>query len=125
MSPSSVEDAEGVGIEEGRRADQHRGQADQEWNAATSCGIAVIWMRRAVIRPITAPMAIARGSRRASPGLEVGRAPPVLVGIGAWVTSVVTTAIAMPTMPKRLPRWLVAGHDSPRSARMKQTPATR
>ena len=44
---------------------------------------------------------------------------------GKCVTSVVTTAISMPIMPKRLPRWLVEGEDSPRNARMKHTPATR
>ena len=44
---------------------------------------------------------------------------------GTCVTNVVTTAIAIPIMPKRLPRWLVVGLDSPRSARMKHTPATR
>jgi hypothetical protein len=41
------------------------------------------------------------------------------------VTSVVTTAMVMPIMPNRLPRWLVAGLDRPRSARMKHMPATR
>jgi hypothetical protein len=41
------------------------------------------------------------------------------------VTSVVTTAISHAIMPKRLPRWLVAGDDSPRKAMMKQAPATR
>ena len=30
-----------------------------EWKAATSCGIAVIWMRRAVTRPIAPPISIA------------------------------------------------------------------
>ena len=41
------------------------------------------------------------------------------------VTSVVTTAISMPTMPKRLPRRLVAGEDRPRKATIKHTPAIR
>jgi hypothetical protein len=41
------------------------------------------------------------------------------------VTSVVATAISMPAMPKRLPVRLVEGDDRPRSARMKNTPATR
>ena len=45
--------------------------------------------------------------------------------IGQCVTSVVTTAIVIPTMPKRLPVRLVAGLDRPRNARMKNTPATR
>jgi hypothetical protein len=40
------------------------------------------------------------------------------------VTSVVTTAIAMPIMPSRLPRRLLSGEDRPRKARMKQMPAT-
>ena len=44
---------------------------------------------------------------------------------GGCEASVVTMAIAMPTMPNRLPCRLVSGFDSPRSARMKRTPATR
>jgi hypothetical protein len=38
---------------------------------------------------------------------------------------VVTTAIAMPIMPMRLPRRLLSGLDSPLNARMKQTPEIR
>ena len=41
------------------------------------------------------------------------------------VTITVTTAISIPIIPLRLPARLVAGLDSPRSARMKNTPATR
>src|SRR5437868_4306990 len=41
------------------------------------------------------------------------------------VTNVVRTAIAIPSMPRRLPRRLLSGFDRPRSARMKQTPAIR
>ena len=36
------------------------------WKAATSCGIAVIAIRRAVTRPIAAPIAIAPGSGRSA-----------------------------------------------------------
>ena len=43
----------------------------------------------------------------------------------SWIASVVATAIPMPIMPSRLPRWLVAGLDRPLSARMKHTPAIR
>ena len=81
------------------------------WKAATSCGIAVIWIRLAVTSPITPPMAIA---------IAISR-----VEATSWMASVVTTAMAMPIMPSRLPRWLDAGLDRPRSARMKQMPATR
>ena len=45
--------------------------------------------------------------------------------LAVTLASVVTTAIAMPIMPSRLPRWLVAGLDRPRRARMKQMPAMR
>jgi hypothetical protein len=38
---------------------------------------------------------------------------------------VVTTAIAMPIMPARLPRRLLSGLESPLNARMKQTPEIR
>ena len=48
--------------------------------------------------------------------------PPLVLTISA---AVVTTAIAMPTMPKMLPRIEVVGCDSPFSAWMKQTLATR
>jgi len=40
-------------------------------------------------------------------------------------TRVVATAMVMPIMPLRLPFWLVAGLERPRSARMKSTPETR
>ena len=83
-----------------------------EWKAATSCGIAVIWMRRAVTKPTLPPIAMAIGDLRdrlATP-MRDERVP---------------TAIAMPAMPKRLPRRLLSGLDRPRSARMKQMPAIR
>src|SRR6202000_1231509 len=44
---------------------------------------------------------------------------------GGCDASVVTTAIAMPIMPKKLPWRDDAGLDSPRSDRMNRTPATR
>ena len=86
-----------------------------EWNAATSSGIAVIGTRRAITAPVPPP--IARPSDDQRPGAGAGRR--------MRSASVVTMAIAMPIMPNRLPRRLVSGLDSPRSARMKRTPATR
>ena len=44
---------------------------------------------------------------------------------GGWPNRVVRMAIAMPTMPNRLPCREVVGCDSPLSARMNKTPATR
>ena len=44
---------------------------------------------------------------------------------GGRKASVVSTAMPMPIMPKRLPWREVAGDDKPRNARMKRTPATR
>src|SRR6266404_5262227 len=44
---------------------------------------------------------------------------------GGRAASVVTTAIAMPPMSRKLPRRLDAGLESPRSDRMNRTPATR
>ena len=44
---------------------------------------------------------------------------------GGCAASVVPIAIAMPIMPRKLPRRLDAGLDSPRSDRMNRTPATR
>ena len=76
---------------------------------ATSCGMAVIWIR-GDHQPTLPPISIAAIPRQRS-DLVVARA--------------VTTAIAMPSMPARLPRWLVVGLDRPRRAMMKQTPATR
>ena len=43
----------------------------------------------------------------------------------SWVTKVVTTAISIPAIPKRLPRCDVAGDESPRRAKMKNTPDIR
>ena len=82
-----------------------------EWKAATSCGIAVIWILRAVTKPIVPPMAMATAISR--------------IEAMSCTARVVPTAIAMPTMPARLPRWLLVGLDSPLRARMKQTPATK
>src|SRR5512142_2643043 len=44
---------------------------------------------------------------------------------GGCAESVVPMAMIMPAMPNMLPRRLDSGLDSPRSARMKRTPATR
>ena len=108
------------------------------WKAATSCGIAVILILRAVTRPMPPPITMAAAISKKSPkspfahqfkylaasAWPFGDVTQILFG-SACVTSVVPTAMAMPSMPVRLPRRLLSGPDSPRSARMKQTPATR
>ena len=66
------------------------------------------------IAPIEAPMAMPPSTKTQATASAGGCEP-----------SVVSTAIAMPIMPKRLPRRLDSGFDSPRSAWMKRTPATR
>ncbi len=118
-----------TGLRKAAQATATAARPTSEWKAATSCGIAVIAIRRAVVMPIRAPSPMAARISKAavqsiirSWGLPGGQAS---ARRGTCVTSVVTTAIAMPIMPKRLPRWLVVGLDSPRSARMKHTPATR
>ena len=85
-----------------------------EWKAATSSGIDVIGTRRAITAPMPPPTAM----------------PPTTsaqdtASAGGCEASVVATAMAMPIMPNRLPRRLNSGFDSPRSARMNSTPATR
>ena len=85
-----------------------------EWKAATSSGIAVIGTRRAITAPTLPPSAM--------PTTTSTQAPNPTGGCDA---SVVAIAIAMPIMPRRLPRRLVSGFDRPRSARMKRAPATR
>ena len=84
-----------------------------EWNAATSCGIEVIGMRRAVTAPTLPP--IARPS-------TISQKPPKL---GVASASVVRMAMPMPIMPNMLPCRLVVGCDRPRSARMNRMPETR
>ncbi len=84
-----------------------------EWKAATSCGIEVIGIDRAMSAPMPPPMA--RPSR-------ISRKPPAE---GVASASVVTMAMPMPTMPYRLPCRLVVGCDRPRSAMMNRTPETR
>jgi hypothetical protein len=88
----------------------------KEWKAATSCGIEVIGTRRAITAP-TAP-----------PTATPPRIRPRVIGSSAFwlqrVARVVSTAMAMPIMPNRLPCWLVIGLESPRSARMNSTPET-
>ena len=83
------------------------------WNAATSCGIAVIGMRRAISAPGTAPAATATRIRTQVP-------KPLF----SSTNSVVRTASPMPIMPKRLPAREVSGEDSPLSARMNRMPET-
>src|SRR5579863_10484950 len=85
-----------------------------EWNAATSSGIDVIGTRRAITAPIVPPIA--------TPRTTSAQAMP---SAGGWLASVVATAIAMPAMPRKLPRRLDAGLDNPRSDRMNSIPATR
>ena len=85
-----------------------------EWNAATSSGIEVIGTRRAITAPMPPPMPRPRITRIQEKTLA-----------GGCDASVATIAIAMPIMPNRLPCRLVSGLDSPRSARMNRTPATR
>src|ERR1019366_154145 len=85
-----------------------------EWNAATSSGIDVIGTRRAITAPMLPPMA--------TPSTTSTQPMP---SAGGCAASVVTTAIAMPVMPRKLPWRLDAGLDSPRSDRMNRTPATR
>ena len=84
-----------------------------EWNAATSCGSAVIWIRRATYVPAPPPITIASRIRM-NP-----------VPLMPRCSSVATTAMPMPTMPNRLPCRAVTGLESPRSARMKRTAETR
>ena len=85
-----------------------------EWKAATSSGIEVIGTRRAITAPMPPPSP--------SPATTRIQAPAPAGGCAA---SVVPTAITMPAMPSMLPRRLDSGLDSPRSAWMKRTPATR
>ena len=84
------------------------------WKAATSCGIAVIEIRRAMTAPVPPPMPTPSTIR-----------PHVSPSAMSASTRVVTIAIAMPVMPRRLPRREVSGDESPRSARMKSAPETR
>ena len=84
-----------------------------EWNAATSWGMAVMAMRRAMDRPTTAPAAMA-ASTQPMPNWKI-----------AGFHMVVSTAISMPIMPKMLPRLLVSGLDRPRRAMMNRTAAIR
>ncbi len=85
-----------------------------EWKAATSSGIEVIGTRRAITAPMPPPSTMPPTTKAQAIGLAGGCAP-----------SVVSTAMVMPIMPSRLPRRLESGLDSPRSAWMKRTPATR
>ena len=84
-----------------------------EWNAATSCGSAVIWMRLATTVPIEPPIA-----------MPTRISTTVPKPMPAW-NSVANTAISMPIMPNWLPRFEVAGCDRPRSAKMNRIAAIR
>ena len=60
-----------------------------EWKAATSSGIAVIGMRRAITAPAPPPTA--------TPPTIIAQ---VMASSGRATASVVTTAMAMPAMPR-------------------------
>ncbi len=85
-----------------------------EWKAATSCGIAVMAILRAITAPIAPP----------TPSPIATSAQPI-PSEGGEAASVVRMAIAIPTMPNRFPCRDVSGLDSPRSARTNRTPAAR
>ena len=76
--------------------------------------MAVIGTRRATKAPMPPPIAMPTTTK------SHPRGPA-----GGAMKSVVTTAIAMPIMPKRLPWREVVGCERPRRARMKSTPAMR
>ena len=84
---------------------------------ATSSGILVISTRCAIKVP-AAPPSTSAAMTYTMPWAE----PPAVSTISA---PVVSTAIAMPLMPKMLPRIEVVGCDRPLSACMKQTEASR
>jgi len=114
MDMRAVADAEGDGRVERPAATSTAQRPTSEWNIATSCGIAVICTVRARHAPMLPPMA--------KPRMTSTQDSRPTGGLNA---SVVTTAMAMPAMPKRLPCREDAGDDRPRSARMNRTPATR
>ena len=76
------------------------------WKAATSCGSAVMRMRRAIKVPIAPPITTPTTIREK------------LTTCG--MSSVVATAMTMPTMPNRLPERADSGEERPRRARMKR-----
>ena len=84
-----------------------------EWKAATSCGSAVIWMRRATTTPMPPPTRMAIAISR-NPVPDMPRC-----------SRVAPTAIPMPTIPYRLPCRAVTGEDRPRSASTNSTAETR
>jgi hypothetical protein len=88
-----------------------------EWKAATSCGIEVMAMRRAIEAPTEPPIATPPRIRPMVRGSSLSRPHRV--------SSVPPTAMAMPIIPLRLPAWLVEGLDRPLSARMNRTPESR
>ena len=108
IRPSSPKIPNAAGLRNAAAATSTAAMPTSEWNAATSCGISVMAILRAVTQPMPPPIAMA----------------PRISGSDATscVTKVVTTAISMPAMPNRLPRCDVAGDDSPRRAKMKKTP---
>jgi hypothetical protein len=80
--------------------------------SATSCGMAVIWTRRAEITPIAEPTTIATR---------------MIARLRTSIPLKKTTTVAMsaPSAPSRLPVRAVLGDDSPFRARMNKTAATR
>ena len=91
------------------------------WKKATSSGILVISTRLAMMAPMPPPTT----SPATTQSMPWARVCPISPESLTMSAAVVSTAISMPIMPKRLPRIEVVGCDSPFSAWMKQTLATR
>ena len=89
---------------------------------ATSSGILVISTRRAMMVPRVPPTSRPRMTSAMPAPLDWVPAASCSFRISA---TVVSSAMAMPLMPKTLPRRAVVGCDSPFRAWMKQTEATR
>ena len=111
MSPAVADAEGGRRIERGGRH-QHRRQADQRVEGGDQ-------LRHRGHRRCAARSPRRCRRRCAMPATISAQAPTLGGGCQA---SVVTMAIAMPIMPKRLPWRAVSGLDRPRSARMNRTP---
>ena len=81
-------DAEGFRRIKAAAATSTAARPTSEWKAATSSGIAVIGMRRAITAPMPPPI---------QPPKIIAQVSPVS---GLATASVVSTAIAMPVMPR-------------------------
>ena len=109
MSPG-VPKLKAIGFKKAEIATKTAARPTKLWNPATSSGIAVMGILKAIKAPIEPPI-IKKTNKNTNP-------------VEKFPTDKIVTpiAIAIPIIPNKLPCLEVSGEDNPRSAKINKTP---